>query len=193
MASDSSWPAHFAAHAFFGYHVGDLAFLLAKSSLLVETVKGRHRLEASSQSLQPRVPLWVTPLAFTSEAEPLSLVLRCPRCSPRPLPSSWFAPASSASGGGGGSVRRTSSPLPPLHSGSPSLYPPFLSGLRLSYFLDGPRIDLPPASAVVFHLLFVNRQLARPVLLLLLHKPLRKLPLLLIKCIPRARTAAVTP
>lgn len=101
MASDSSWPAHFAAHAFFGYHVGDLAFLLAKSSLLVETVKGRHRLEASSQSLQSRVPLWVTPLAFTSEAEPLSLVLRCPRCSPRPLPSSWFAPASSASGGGG--------------------------------------------------------------------------------------------
>lgn len=42
MTSDSSWPAHFAAHTFFGYDIGDLAFLLAKPSLLVETVNGRN-------------------------------------------------------------------------------------------------------------------------------------------------------
>jgi hypothetical protein len=41
MTSDSSWPPHFAAHTFFGYNIGDLAFLLAKPSLPVQTVKGR--------------------------------------------------------------------------------------------------------------------------------------------------------
>lgn len=46
MTSDPSWPAHFATHAFFGYYIGDLAFLLAEPSLLIETVKGRNRLEA---------------------------------------------------------------------------------------------------------------------------------------------------
>lgn len=39
LTSDSSWPPDLAAYTFFGYNVGDLAFLLAKSSLLVKTVK----------------------------------------------------------------------------------------------------------------------------------------------------------
>lgn len=46
VASDSSWPPHLAAYAFFGYNVGNLAFLLAQSGLLVETAKENNRLEA---------------------------------------------------------------------------------------------------------------------------------------------------
>lgn len=43
VTSDSSWPAHLAAHTLFGYDVGDLAFLLAEASLLVETMKQKKQ------------------------------------------------------------------------------------------------------------------------------------------------------
>ena len=54
MTSDPSWPAHFAAHTFFGYDVGDLAFLPAEPSLLVEAVNGRNRFKASCYFSTPR-------------------------------------------------------------------------------------------------------------------------------------------
>lgn len=53
VTSDPSWPAHFAAHTFFGYNIGDLAFLLSKPSFLIETVNGRHRLETFRHSFTP--------------------------------------------------------------------------------------------------------------------------------------------
>ena len=80
VTSDPSWPAHFAAHTFFGYNIGDLAFLLSKPSFLIETVSGRHRFRDFLPLLHPRVPLWVTPPHLTFEAVPLSPVLRCPLC-----------------------------------------------------------------------------------------------------------------
>lgn len=43
MTSDSSWPPDLTAYTFFGYNIGDLPFLLAKSSLLVETIKERKK------------------------------------------------------------------------------------------------------------------------------------------------------
>lgn len=46
LTSDSSWPPDLAAYTFFGYNIGDLAFLLAKSSLLVETVKEGSQLRS---------------------------------------------------------------------------------------------------------------------------------------------------
>lgn len=79
-------------------------------------------------------------------------------------------------------------PLPsPSASQAAHAHPPFLSGLGLGHFLDGPRIDFPPAFPVVFHLLLIDRQLSYPVLLFLLHKPVWKLPLVLIECVPRWR------
>jgi hypothetical protein len=45
MTFDSSWPPDLTAYTLFGYNISDLAFLLAKSSFLVETIKERNRLK----------------------------------------------------------------------------------------------------------------------------------------------------